>query len=128
LDTYSELADGDAYVLEDVVLSTSEIIAQTMGEPEYETKGYFLSNNYPNPFTHKTTIHYTIPEVGQVKLVVYDMFGNRIAELVNETQTAGSYKVQFEDSRLNAGVYLYKIEVKGKTGHFSSVKNMIITR
>ncbi len=128
LELNSELADGEASVLEDIVLKTSEIVASTMGIADYSPEGYFLSNNYPNPFTHNTIIHYTIPEKGHVSLFVYDMFGNKIAELVNETQLADSYKVHFENLKLNAGVYIYKIEVKGKTGHFSGVKNMIITK
>jgi parallel beta-helix repeat protein len=128
LELNSELANGEASVLEDVVLSTSEIVGEVMGVMEYDTKGFYLSNNYPNPFTNKTTIQYTIPENGQVKLLVYDMFGKPIAELVNEAQTAGSYKIRFENAKLKAGVYFYKIEVKSKTGHFSKVKNMIITK
>jgi len=70
---------------------------------------YELKNNYPNPFNPITTISYQIPENGLTKLIVYDMRGCEIAELVNEQQIPGNYKITFDASELGSGVYFCRL-------------------
>ncbi len=83
-----------------------------------------LSQNYPNPFNPVTNINFSIPKSGMVKLVVYDMLGKQISELVNGNYNAGSYKVDFNASTLSSGVYFYKIEAEG----FTDVKKMMLVK
>jgi hypothetical protein len=71
---------------------------------------YQLYQNYPNPFNPSTTIKYSLPEDGFVKLVVYNMLGETVAVLVNGTQKAGRYEVNFDASGISSGVYVYRIE------------------
>ncbi|HPN39859.1 MAG TPA: T9SS type A sorting domain-containing protein, partial [Melioribacteraceae bacterium] len=85
---------------------------------------YELSQNYPNPFNPNTKIKYTIPEIGNVKLTIYDQLGQKVTELVNEVQSAGRYEVNFNADKLSSGVYFYKIE----TGKFNNVKKMMILK
>ena len=85
---------------------------------------YSISQNYPNPFNPTTQIQYTIEKPGNVSLVVYDILGRKVAELVNEFQQSGQYKVNFDASRLASGVYIYKIE----SGSFSSIKKMMLMK
>ncbi len=90
---------------------------------------FYLFQNYPNPFNPTTSIKYSVPhnvknKTSNVKLVVYDVLGNEIAELVNETQSAGNYQVLFDASNLSSGVYLYKIKV----GNLNSSKKMILLK
>lgn len=69
-----------------------------------------LSQNYPNPFTLKTTIRYTMPAAGPVRLVVYDVLGREVARLVDGFQTAGTYTAYFDAAGLGTGLYLYVLE------------------
>ncbi|AXJ01861.1 Por secretion system C-terminal sorting domain-containing protein [Cyclonatronum proteinivorum] len=79
-----------------------------------ELAGSFrLEQNYPNPFNPVTNIRYELPAAGNVQLSVYNMLGQRVALLVNETQSAGIHTVQFDGSRLSSGVYLYRLETEG---------------
>ena len=45
---------------------------------------YALEQNYPNPFNPSTTIEFSLPEdVSNVQLTIYDILGQRVAQLVN---------------------------------------------
>jgi photosystem II stability/assembly factor-like uncharacterized protein len=83
-----------------------------------------LSQNYPNPFNPATTINYSIPNAGQVKLIIYNAIGIKVADIVNEYKPAGNYSVKFNASNLASGIYFYRIE----SGHFSQIKKMILLK
>jgi hypothetical protein len=72
-----------------------------------------LSQNYPNPFNPVTTIKFSLPESGNVKLTIYNLLGEQVVEPVNEFKNAGVYTINFNASELNSGVYIYKIESNG---------------
>ncbi len=77
------------------------------------TNGVELVGNYPNPFATNTTIKYNVTEANNVSLTVYDATGNKVANLVNEFQTAGVYTIDFDSSKLANGVYFLKYSVNG---------------
>jgi len=83
-----------------------------------------LFQNYPNPFNPSTQISYQLPENSFVNLVVYNIIGQKVAELVNQEKTSGKYSVKFDASNLPSGVYIYKLQA----GEFSSVKKMLLTK
>ncbi len=85
---------------------------------------YELEQNYPNPFNPSTIIKYSIKEDGFVKLAVFNIIGQEIKTLVNESKTAGIYSVQFDASELPSGVYVYQLI----SGWYSNSKKMIITK
>jgi hypothetical protein len=85
---------------------------------------YSLSQNYPNPFNPITLIRYSIPSNTTVRLVVYNMLGQVIQELVDEYQEAGTYEVIFDAKDLPSGMYLYNIHA----AHFVDSKRMILIR
>ena len=83
-----------------------------------------LSQNYPNPFNPSTTIEYALPKSGLVSMRVYNILGQEVATLYQGFQKAGSYKVDFNASKLASGVYLYKLESNG----LSLTKKMILMK
>ncbi|MEN8192987.1 MAG: T9SS type A sorting domain-containing protein [Bacteroidota bacterium] len=83
-----------------------------------------LSQNYPNPFNPTTVIQYSVPEMVNVKLKVYDMLGREISTLVNREQSAGIYKVEFNAANLSSGVYFYRIEA----GNFVVSKKLLLLK
>jgi len=85
---------------------------------------YSLSQNYPNPFNPSTQIRFTIPEKTNVKLEVYNLIGQKVADLVNSELSAGEYSITFNASGLSSGIYLYRLQA----GNFSSVKKMILMK
>jgi photosystem II stability/assembly factor-like uncharacterized protein len=85
---------------------------------------YKLYQNYPNPFNPTTKISYQVPTSGNVKVTVYDLLGNEVAELVNENKNIGNYEVEFKANNLSSGVYFYQITA----GNFIQSKKMILLR
>jgi len=85
---------------------------------------FSLAQNYPNPFNPSTVINYQLPVAGVVTLKVYDVLGNEVTTLVNETKSAGRYDVRFDASGLSNGVYFYTI----KADNFNSTKKMIFMK
>jgi len=69
-----------------------------------------LAQNFPNPFNPTTSINFTLDKRSAVKLTVYDVLGNEVAQLVNDVRQAGPQTVQFDGSALSSGVYFYKLE------------------
>ena len=92
-------------------------------EAEHSISNYYLQQNYPNPFNQSTTIKYSIPEDGFVKLAVYNLLGEEVATIVNTTQKAGRYEVNFNASGLSSGVYVYRIEA---ANYIASKKFMLM--
>ncbi|MDR3609212.1 MAG: T9SS type A sorting domain-containing protein, partial [Ignavibacteriaceae bacterium] len=69
--------------------------------------------NYPNPFNPSTVITYQIVNPGHVSIKVYNCLGKEIADLVNEEQNTGKYKVLFNVDNLASGIYFYRIVANG---------------
>lgn len=76
---------------------------------------FSLSQNYPNPFNPLTNIEYTIPEASFVQLKVYDILGKEVATLVNEEQSAGTYRADFTAENLASGLYITKLQAGSHT-------------
>ncbi len=89
-----------------------------------EAKNYSLSQNYPNPFNPETKIQFSIPKNGFVKIIVYDLLGREVNELVNEFKQQGSYGISFNGANLSSGIYFYKLI----TDDFIETKKMILIK
>jgi len=85
---------------------------------------YSLSQNYPNPFNPMCNVQFSMYKAGNVRLVVYDVQGREVQTLVNEKLSAGTYEVKFDGSKLNSGVYFYKM----MTGNFTETKKMLLVK
>ena len=72
---------------------------------------YILEQNFPNPFNPTTTIEFSIPEQGEVKLTIFNLLGQEVRTLVKEQRQAGNYTEYFDASGLNSGVYFYELRV-----------------
>jgi len=83
-----------------------------------------LNQNYPNPFNPITTISYHIPENAHVKITVYNMRGQVVANLVNNEMSAGYYSVTWNAMDQPSGIYFCKMETRG----YVSVKKLMLVK
>jgi len=66
---------------------------------------YQLFQNYPNPFNPSTLINYSVPKTSNVKILVYDIIGNKLETLFEGNQEAGLHKINFNAGNLPSGIY-----------------------
>ncbi|HOI28883.1 MAG TPA: T9SS type A sorting domain-containing protein [Melioribacteraceae bacterium] len=86
--------------------------------------GDFLFQNYPNPFNPSTQIVYTLKQESNVILSIYNMIGEKVAELVNAFQRPGKYSVDFDGNGLTSGFYFYQL----KTSTFIQSRKMLLLK
>ncbi|MCX6256618.1 MAG: PKD domain-containing protein [Bacteroidia bacterium] len=83
-----------------------------------------LLQNIPNPFSQKTEIRFYLPESTNVKLEVFNIFGELIDVLISSHYNSGDYSVSFNSDNYSSGAYLYRIT----TDQFTSTKTMNIIK
>jgi len=123
--TDSKLSAGNySYRLKQIdldgTISYSDVVNVTVELP----RAFALEQNYPNPFNPATSIKYSIPADGFVNLTVYNMLGEKVANLINQNMKAGRYEIKFDASKYASGIYFYRLE----SGQFISVKKMMLLK
>ncbi len=89
-----------------------------------------LAQNYPNPFNPQTTIAFALKTRGRVRIDVYNVAGERVRTVLDETRAAGSYSDVRWDGRdaagspVASGVYFYRLVA----GEFSQAKKMVLLK
>ena len=104
---------------DDLINYTTDVKSENKVPAEYS-----ISQNYPNPFNPTTSIEYTLPKENMVTIKVFNILGQEVKTLVNETQAAGKYSIRFNANNLTSGIYFYSIQ----SGDFKQVKKMILMK
>jgi len=85
--------------------------------------GYFVSNNYPNPFNPKTRIEFTLPQSSTVTIEVYNITGQKVLDNYKNNFNAGNNYIDLELRGLANGVYFAKIKINEK---YSITKKLLL--
>lgn len=92
-------------------------------------KQFNLSQNYPNPFNPVTKIDYELPMDSKVRIVVYDMLGREVKNLVSgETKQAGFYTIELNATNLASGTYFYRMIANSQGKDMIFTKKMTIVK
>ena len=91
--------------------------------------GYFLAQNFPNPFNLSTVIQYDLPERAGVTLVIFDVLGRRVKTLVQGIENAGFKTITWNGNNelgepVNSGIYFYQI----RAGNFIQTRRMLLLK
>ena len=87
----------------------------TAMQGDVEPKVNELMQNVPNPFNPLTTFTFQTTEFGNVRLIVYDILGRKVAELVNDVRSPGIYSVTWNASAFPSGMYVYQLSTASNT-------------
>jgi photosystem II stability/assembly factor-like uncharacterized protein len=88
------------------------------------TASPILIQNYPNPFNPSTVISFGIPQTATVTLRVFNTFGQEVANLLDEVQSAGYHEVVFDGSGLASGLYFYRLQA----GTYTDTKKLMLLK
>jgi hypothetical protein len=118
----------EAFTYDDVAIEGKDcvIIIKKKGS---QLSGGFSLSNYPNPFNPETEISFSLPERAQVSLVIYNILGEKVKTLVNETKEAGTYSAPWDGrdesgNSLASGIYFYRL----KTENFDKTMKMVLMK
>lgn len=104
--------------------------AVSLADPQPSRPDTFtISQNAPNPFNPETTIAYTLPEPSRVKILIYNVLGQKVRTLVNAHKPVGVYRVTWDGKNdsghsVSSGLYLYKITA----GPFTGIRKMLVLK
>jgi parallel beta-helix repeat protein len=121
--SYSDMGAFEMKIAAKIVDDKNDPIAAE-AEEEITPEVFELAQNYPNPFNPATTIKYSLPEMSEVSLKIYDITGSEVMELVNTIQNAGNHQVNFNAANLASGTYVYMLRAKD----FVQTKKMILLK
>ena len=85
---------------------------------------YGLEQNYPNPFNPVSKMQFSLAEAGSVVIDLFDIQGNKVRNLVNETLPAGKHFCSISGENLSSGTYM----VRMTSGRFSAVRKIILLK
>lgn len=101
------------------------VASEPVGVP---SGGFKLHQNYPNPFSERTTIPYELGRAASVSLTVHDVLGRRVAVFEEGIRQAGRYEIRLAKD-LASGVYFYRLSVVYANGSVNTSTNrMLVTR
>jgi hypothetical protein len=107
----------------------SALVTYVLGEEASTPQTYMLCQNHPNPFNPVTYISYALPEAGHVRLIVYNMKGDKIATLADRIQHPGRYTVTWDGKNdagqsVASGIYMFCLETK----RFRQIKKAMLLK
>lgn len=116
--------DAWFFMVDDVMVGGTDNV-----DPVVPVVATALNNNYPNPFNPETTISFSTKEASPVTIGIYNVKGQLVKTLVNETKAAGNHHVVWNGTdnsgrQVSSGVYYYKMNA----GKYSSTKKMIMMK
>jgi len=114
---------GSGYDVYGNIFDVDKITSVENGDSQ-TISDFVLYQNYPNPFNPVTTIPYVVPRQSVVTLTVYNVLGEKIATLVEETKPPGRYEARFDGSRVASGVYFCRMSA----GNYNSIRKLIMVK
>ena len=123
--SFARVPDGGLWKISDVVTKGatngggSGVVTPAILVEEFE-----LRQNYPNPFNPSTTIEFALAKAGEVQVAVFNLAGQKVAELANGRLNAGMHSFTFDAQGLPSGIYIYTVRSAG----FSAARRMVLMK
>ena len=106
------IAAGYAYTESGIIdFAAARYFADIGAVIESPHKSQFNFSTHPNPFTHKTTLEFTLDSRSDVAIEVYDNRGIRVGTIANQSFDQGEHQLRWNSDGMPAGVYIIKMTV-----------------
>lgn len=118
---YFDCMENDAATEFDIgAMVQLSVVTAFFKSPPISTSITNLSNNsqvgmirlssYPNPTAESSTISFSVPQAGKVKLTVIDLQGKTIETLFDDNSSAGNHSVKMNAIGLSPGIYFCQLQ------------------
>jgi hypothetical protein len=131
---FKSWADAKGWDMREYAMADTQFTltpATSVEEPPIPVS-FALLQNYPNPFNPWTTILYELPERSRVTLTVYDMLGNRVRVLLDESRSHGRHSARFDATGLASGIYMYQLHARPgqdrRSSGFTATRRMLLLK
>lgn len=119
--------DNGTYPIQAYVVDFRDKVIVNVEDNEIIPTEYSITN-YPNPFNPTTKIEFNLPQSGNVKIVIYDMIGREVTQLVDDFYESGSHVVDWEarsnyGNSLTSGLYIARIQADN---YIKSIKMLLL--
>jgi hypothetical protein len=121
---YYALSSSNRFGESDTVILSFVPLTPDVREENGLPTGYFLTQNFPNPFNPVTTIRYGIPQLSFVRLEVFDALGRKVITLVEGNRERGSYRAEWNARGEASGIYYYRLSAGG----FIETKSLVLLK
>ena len=97
---------------------------------QLQPEDFALRPNFPNPFNPQTTIAFAVPEPARITLVIYNVLGEKLKILADNTYRPGNYQIRFDASGLSSGLYLCRMQAEAVDGgvRFTAARKILLLR
>jgi hypothetical protein len=110
----NELADNNYNVIDNAILLVDIIKTEVLGINPTSQSDQLNFSNYPNPFKGTTNFTYSLPTEGFVTLIIYDVIGNKITEIVDKKHESGNHSIELKADNLEPGIYTATLQFKNE--------------
>jgi hypothetical protein len=100
---------GDFEIIEAIVANSEKEVSVNLPL----AASFNLSDAYPNPFNPTTTMTLTMPLAGEIRVEVYNLLGQVVANLASGYMEARTYTLTWDASEASSGVYFVQAEAEG---------------
>jgi len=119
------LHDGDSWLINMDIFNEPPLgNSESAGFPE----NFKLSIPYPNPFNPVTTIDYSLSNVSDISLIIYDIMGRQVEILYEGIQYQGNYTISWDASNYSSGVYFIKVNVGDSQSPISQSQKVVLLK
>jgi len=131
--TVSAMVDsGKSTLAKDTIyFVTTGTVLSVNGQNPLMPKDYIVYQNYPNPFNPSTTIRFGVPKESKVNIAVYNIIGQKVAELANGIFASQYYDMVWNADRFSSGVYFVVVKMESTDAahqSFNAVKKLLLIK
>ncbi|MBD3233097.1 MAG: Omp28-related outer membrane protein [candidate division Zixibacteria bacterium] len=114
-DIVAFVQDSTSYdILQTNRISVNQIHTGIEDERDFQMPDRVSLDNYPNPFNSSTVIRFELAEKSEVQLLVYNLVGQKVADILHDIYQPGSYNVKWDAKNQPSGMYFYKMKVNNR--------------
>ena len=126
----NDWSPGGVWMLRTQIDNENAIMNIEKNENLQIPESFSLAQNYPNPFNPSTKIEFSVSEIANINLEIFDILGKNIQTVVDKSMDPGFYKFNISMDGIASGMYFYRLVAVNQSGNIihNQMRKMILMR